>query len=93
MLGQFEPGSIDTKVVGVCGMSCSGKSTVSSVLRAYARGRGSYVPVICLDDSYHAWMDEEPSRVQHTNYTPPGATNGRAWKNWESKDCVNWQGE
>ena len=93
MLGQFEPGTIETKVIGVCGMSCSGKSTVSSVLRAFAKGCGSYVPVICLDDSYHAWMNDQPSRDQRTNYCPPGTTNGRAWKNWESKDCVNWQGE
>ena len=78
--------------VGVCGMSCSGKSTVSSVLRAFARERGSYVPVICLDDSYHAWMSEEaPCRDQRTNFVPPGAGGtARAWKNWDCKDCIDW---
>ena len=69
-LGSFEPGQLPTKVVGVCGMSCCGKSTVTATLRAAAHERGSYVPVICLDDSYHDWMDDEPSREHPTNYHP-----------------------
>ena len=36
LLSSTAPGDIPTKVIGVCGMSCSGKSTVSSVLRAHA---------------------------------------------------------
>ena len=90
-LGSFEPGQLPTKVVGVCGMSCCGKSTVTATLRAAAHERGSYVPVICLDDSYHDWMDDEPSREHPTNYHPPGGSNRRAWKNWESRQCIDWQ--
>lgn len=75
-------------VIGVCGMSCSGKSTVSSALRAYAADHGTYVPVICLDDSYHEWMFEPPCRRQHSNFCVPGRN--RSWKNWESPQCVNW---
>ena len=91
-LGAFEPGSMDTRVVAVCGMSCSGKSTVSSVLRAHAARQGAYVPVICLDDSYHEWMNEDPFRGQRTSLRPAGvAPGGREWKNWESAACVDWQ--
>ena len=90
-LGSFAPGKLRTKVIGVCGMSCSGKSTVSSVLRLHAARYGAYVPVICLDDSYHAWMDEPPSREQPTNVQPAAALGTRAWKSWESSACVHWQ--
>ena len=61
LLGS-DGGSMRTQVIGVCGMSCSGKSTVSSVLRAMAAQHGAYVPVLCLDDSYHEWMYEPPRR-------------------------------
>ena len=90
-LGRFVPGQMPTKIIGVCGMSCSGKSTVSSVLRAFARDHGSYVPVICLDDSYHGWMNDAPSPEQPTNFVPPDSGGRRAWKNWESPRCVDWQ--
>ena len=41
LLGS-ERGTLRTQVIGVCGMSCSGKSTVSSVLRAMAAQHGAY---------------------------------------------------
>ena len=90
-LGSFEPGKLRTKVIGVCGMSCSGKSTVSSVLRLHAARNGAYVPVICLDDSYHAWMDDPPSPEQPTLIEPAAALGTRSWKSWESSACVDWQ--
>ena len=89
LLGS-DGGTLRTQVIGVCGMSCSGKSTVSSVLRAMAAQHGAYVPVLCLDDSYHDWMYEAPSREQPTNLVPPAGRGQRAWKNWESSRCVNW---
>ena len=89
-LKNFEPGKLQTRVVGVCGMSCSGKSTVTATLRSYAQSNGSYVPVICLDDSYGDWMDVPPSRSQRTNHTPVPSS-ARAWKNWESGACIDWQ--
>ena len=33
LLGSDGGGTLRTQVIGVCGMSCSGKSTVSSVLQ------------------------------------------------------------
>ena len=86
------PSAPKTQVIGVCGMSCSGKSTVTSTLRASAAERGVYVPVLCLDDSYHEWMfNEPPSRGQRTDYVVPGAGSGRRWKNWESPACVDYE--
>ena len=41
LLGS-DGGTLRTQVIGVCGMSCSGKSTVSSVLRAMAAQHGAY---------------------------------------------------
>jgi len=84
-----ELGKLKTKVIGVCGMSCSGKSTVSSVLRSHAESHGMHVPVLCLDDSYHEWMFDAPSHDQPTNVVPEGS-GGRAWKNWEEPRCVDW---
>lgn len=90
-LGSFEPGEMRTRVVGVCGMSCSGKSTVTATLRAAGKSHGSYVPIICLDDSYDDFMNDEPYRGQPTNFEPPSATGGRCWKNWDSATCINWE--
>lgn len=87
-LGGGGPSKQRPTVIGVCGMSCSGKSTVSSALRAYAAEHGTYVPVICLDDSYHEWMFDPPSRRQNSTFRAPGGH--RCWKNWESARCVNW---
>ena len=83
LLGS-DGGTLRTQVIGVCGMSCSGKSTVSSVLRAMAAQHGAYVPVLCLDDSYHEWMYEPPSREQPSGLVPPAGRGRRTWKNWES---------
>ena len=62
----------------------------SSALRQHAARLGAYVPVICLDDSYHEWMDDPPARGSAVTFCPPGA-GGREWKNWESAKCVDWQ--
>ena len=89
LLSSTAPGDIPTKVIGVCGMSCSGKSTVSSVLRAHAAQYKAHVPVICLDDSFFEWMFDEPTPHGQTSVEPPGG-GGRLWKNWESQLCINW---
>ena len=89
LLGS-DGGSMRTQVIGVCGMSCSGKSTVSSVLRAMAAQHGAYVPVLCLDDSYHEWMYEPPRREGPCTLVPTAGRGQRSWKNWESARCVNW---
>ena len=89
-LGTFKPGSLQTRLIGVCGMSCSGKSTVTSTLRACAAEQHSYMPVICVDDAYHEFMNEDCSRHHKTYFSPPQA-GGRGWKNWETADCVDWQ--
>ena len=47
--------------------------------------------MICLDDSYHAWMDEPPSPEQPTLIEPAAALGTRSWKSWESSACVDWQ--
>lgn len=75
----------DTKIVGVCGMSCSGKSTVTKTLT----GGSDTIPIICLDKFFFLWMDDDPSRTQRTNFLPPSNPD-RAWKNWESEACVDW---
>jgi len=90
LLGS-DGGTLRTQVVGVCGMSCSGKSTVSSVLRAIAAQHGAYVPVLCLDDSYHDWMYDAPRRGQPTDLVRRTCLGSRSWKNWESARCVDWQ--
>ena len=58
-------------VVGVCGMSCSGKSTVVAGLRAHASQLGSSLPVLCLDDFFHEWMFDacEASMEAHPEST------------------------
>ena len=78
VLSRTKPGRIPTKVIGVCGMSCSGKSTVSSVLQAHAAQYKAHVPLICLDDSFHEWMFDAPARDQPTSLAPPGPKRGAA---------------
>ena len=81
-------------VVGVCGMTCSGKSTVTAGLKVHASQRGSSLPVLCLDDFFHEWMFAacEASAEAHPEsvLVPSGAGGRRAWKNWEAGHCIDW---
>ena len=52
---------------------------MSSVLRAMAAQHGAYVPVLCLDDSYHEWMYEPPNREQPSGLVPPAGRGRRRW--------------
>ena len=60
------------------------------MLRSHPASLGCYVPILCLDDSYHAWMCEAPRRGQRTGCQPPHGAGGREWKNWEGAGCVDW---
>ena len=53
-------------------------------------GAGTGPCVICLDDSFHEFMNEPAARNQPTNFRPPAAKGPRCWKNWESAACVDW---
>ena len=80
-------------VVGVCGMSCSGKSTVVAGLRAQASQHGNSLPVLCLDDFFHEWMFDacEASMEAHPESVHvPSGSDGRRWKNWEAGHCIDW---
>ena len=81
--------AMPTRVIGVCGMSCSGKSTVTSTVRQHtAKMSRTFVPVICCDDLYfESFIQADPASA-----SVKSKSRGRdhAWKNWESPKCVDW---
>lgn len=87
-------------VIGICGVSCSGKSTIASRLAqqlnddptAVALCQDAYFDYECFatDDSCPLkTVEAGPSRFGRRSAGRSGPE-ARVWKDWESIDAINW---
>ena len=96
-----------TLVIGICGISSSGKSTVAAKLKQIAWKERKKVPIEGLDSSYSSlmsasnpsdhtasWFHSQPTTMKvHVQHPEKHweRKQWRYWKNWESPSCVDWE--
>lgn len=71
-------------VLAVCGMSCSGKSTIASRLAAELNGGDPAAVALCQDDAF------DYATFATSNCPLRKVGGGRVWKDWESPDAILW---
>merc|ERR1711916_4428 len=71
----------DAFVIGVCGGTASGKTSVCTAILEQLQGNGGRVIILSQDSYYRGLTPEEDARVEDYNFDHPDAFDGKLIEN------------